>query len=218
MNPSPHHALTGSRPVEDKPPFPQSAELHRRLVAEHTLVVPPEDLPLSRTALLRIEEQCEQLKYERGVGSQGTKALLYKNSRRAESSDAGVGIVTALTDHTLRAFLSSIYNVPTSVTDIQVNRLDRGEVLPGHSHGDNARFAVLHFSQHYHGGRYYDAVGQVGRSLRDTPPDARFFEIPPYSMVLSSGSIFHGVTRVTSEQPRITIVMFLAETRKALGS
>ncbi len=157
-------------------------------------------LPLDLQTLARLEQLCLAVPFKPSVGSGGDYFLLRARGIIANLRPDTVEICDILKSPKLAELFESIFGERVYIAHAQVNRLSRGESLLEHSHGDDARFAVIHFQPSYYGGRYFDY---------DASGFKRFPLISPFCMVASSGNIPHGVEEVTSAAPRITLVLSL---------
>lgn len=177
------------------------------LVREQSVVVPMTPSPFTPDTMVRLEELCSSLKFIRSITQDGEHALL-RNRGILKSLDANVREICDLLKKTeLLDMFEHYYRERLYVEGAQVNRMCRGDVLRQHGHGNDARFAVLHFSGGYTGGRYFDY---------DVSGFKRYPHIAPYSMVLNAGNIQHGVEQVTSETSRVTLVMFLSKAPRVI--
>lgn len=191
-------------PVEPDPALRTRPSGRSLITSETCTVVHP--LPLPQNTLFKLEALCQNAPFQRSVSSDGSHFPL----RRGGSYSNLKPETEQITELLLKApeileLFQQYFGERLKVHGAQINRTDKGQSLRAHTHGPEDRFAVLHLGLPYTGGRYFEI---------DSAGFKHYPRIPPYSLVLNTGSISHGVDEVTSATPRIVIVMFLKPDNK----
>ena len=158
--------------------------------------------------LRAIEALLDEFTFRHASFNEGDKISVGDVRRRGVSQNLdthGRELVELLRTPEAMQFMEDLLGERRYAEDAQIHRMTVGSALPGHRHGDDDVFAIFHFERSYAGGAYFEERNEV----RNYPA------IPPYSLFISRGIIFHGVEPVTAGERQVLVTCWTRSSWKS---